>query len=145
HGVHHMVQRRIEELLGSLGVETPDEFRRVLEIGKEDSHLLALTCQGGADGEDLFGQVWGRVGQRDTVRGVRWWRRGRGCIAGITSPDQACAVLIDGEALALDELALQIVQGSVVELELPLERAVGKAPTPLQHGYRLVEDLLKGH
>src|SRR5919197_3464265 len=63
----------------------------------------------------------------------------------LTSPDQDDAVLIDGEALALDEFVLQIVQGCVVELELPLERAVGQVPTPLEHGYRLVEDLLKGH
>ena len=26
HGVHHMVEGRIEELLGGFGVETPDQF-----------------------------------------------------------------------------------------------------------------------
>jgi hypothetical protein len=30
-------------------------------------------------------------------------------------------------------------------LELSLEGAVGQAPPALEHGYRLVEDLLKGH
>jgi hypothetical protein len=47
--------------------------------------------------------------------------------------------------LALDEFVLQIFQGRVVELELPLEGAVGQAPAALEHGNRLVEDLLKGH
>ena len=40
---------------------------------------------------------------------------------------------------------LQIFEGRVVELELPLERAVGQAAPPLEHGDRLVEDFLKGH
>jgi hypothetical protein len=62
HGVHHVMESGIEELLGGFGVETADEFRRVFEIGKEHGDLLALPGQGGADSEDLFGQVWGRVG-----------------------------------------------------------------------------------
>jgi len=60
-------------------------------------------------------------------------------------PDQDFALLIDRQALSFDELILQIFQGLVVELELPLESAIGQAPTTLQHGHRLVEDLLKGH
>jgi hypothetical protein len=47
--------------------------------------------------------------------------------------------------LALDEFGFQIFQIRVVELELPLEGAIGQAPSALEHGYRLVEDLLKGH
>ena len=35
HGVHHVVQRRMGELLGSFGIKAADEFGRVLEIGKE--------------------------------------------------------------------------------------------------------------
>ena len=53
--------------------------------------------------------------------------------------------LIDRQALALDEFVLHIFQGCVVELELPLEGTVGQAPTPLEPGNRVVEDLLKGH
>ena len=49
------------------------------------------------------------------------------------------------QALALDEFVLQIYQGRVVELELPLEGAIGQASTPLEHGDRVVENLLKGH
>ena len=33
----------------------------------------------------------------------------------------------------------------VIQLELPLERAIGHAAPALEHGYRLVENLLKGH
>jgi hypothetical protein len=40
-------------------------------------------------------------------------------------PDQDIAPLIDRQALTLDEFVLQIFQGRVVELELPLEGAVG--------------------
>ena len=61
------------------------------------------------------------------------------------SPDQHALVFIHCQALAVDELVLQIFQHRVVELELPLEGAVSEAPTPLEHGNRLVEDLLKGH
>jgi hypothetical protein len=47
--------------------------------------------------------------------------------------------------LALDDFGFQIFQIRIVELELPLEGAIGQAPPALEHGYRLVEDLLKGH
>ena len=33
----------------------------------------------------------------------------------------------------------------VIELELALEGPIGQAPAALEHGDRLVEDLLKGH
>jgi hypothetical protein len=60
-------------------------------------------------------------------------------------PDQDAAVLIHRHALALDEFGFQIFQIRVVELELPLESAIGQAPPPLEHGDRLVQELLKGH
>ena len=46
HGVHHEVEGGIEELLGGFGIEAADEFRRVLEVGKEHRDLLALAFQG---------------------------------------------------------------------------------------------------
>src|SRR5262249_55083291 len=60
-------------------------------------------------------------------------------------PDQDRTVLISGEALALNEFMRQIVQGRVVELELPHEGAVGQAPVSLEHGNRMVKNHLKGH
>src|SRR6516165_4348280 len=44
-----------------------------------------------------------------------------------------------------EERFFQVFERRVVELELPLEGAVGQAPPALEHGYRLVKDLLKGH
>ena len=45
-------------------------------------------------------------------------------------PDQDVVLLIDRQALTLDELVLQIFQSCVVELELALEGAVGQASAP---------------
>jgi hypothetical protein len=47
--------------------------------------------------------------------------------------------------LAVNEFGFHIVQVGVIELELPLEGAIGQTSATLEHGYRLVEDLLKGH
>ena len=60
-------------------------------------------------------------------------------------PDQDVARLIDRQALARDEFVLQIFQSRVIELELPLEGAVGHAATPLEHSNRLVQHFLKSH
>jgi hypothetical protein len=148
HGVHHAVDGRIEELLGGFGIETTDEFRRVLEIGKEHGDLLTLTCQGGTGRQNFLGQVRGGIGPRLYVRRARLdrhrcggWRRCRHS----ASPDQDSAVLIHCHALPLDEFGFHIVQIRVIELELALEGAIGQAPAPLEHGYGLVEDLLKSH
>jgi hypothetical protein len=47
--------------------------------------------------------------------------------------------------LALNEFGFHIFHIRVIELELPLEGAIGQAPPALEHGYRLVQDFLKGH
>ena len=43
HGVHHVVEGGIEELLGGFGVEAPDQLGRVLQVGKQHRDLLALA------------------------------------------------------------------------------------------------------
>ena len=43
YGVHHVVQSRVEELLGGFGVKIADEFGGVLEVGKQHCDLLALA------------------------------------------------------------------------------------------------------
>jgi hypothetical protein len=45
----------------------------------------------------------------------------------------------------LDELDLQVFEGLIIELELPLKRAIRDSSSPLDHGQGLVKDLLKGH
>src|SRR5262249_6398086 len=112
---------------------------------EQHGHLLTLPFQGAACDEDLLREMFRGVGERRTVlvagRGrCRVWKGDRGA-----RPDQDVALLIDRHALARDELVLQIVQGRVIELELPLEGAVGQASAPLEHGHRMVENLLKGH
>jgi hypothetical protein len=70
------------------------------------------------------------------------WREG---CPSATGPDQDVALLIDRQALARDEFVLHILQGRVVELELPLEGAVGH-PAPLaQQGDHLVYHRDKVH
>src|SRR4030095_16359910 len=60
-------------------------------------------------------------------------------------PDQHRALLIDREALPLDDFMFQIVEVGIIEIELPLESAISQAATALQHGNSLLENLLERH
>ena len=62
-----------------------------------------------------------------------------------TGPDQHIPVLIDREALALDEFVLQVLQCVVVELELQLEGAIGQAAPLAQQGNHLIHHRDKVH
>ena len=68
---NHVMDGRIEELLGGFGVEPPDEFGGVFQVGKEHGHLLAFAFQGRASREDLVGEMGWRVGERRPVLGWR--------------------------------------------------------------------------
>jgi hypothetical protein len=48
------------------------------------------------------------------------------------------SVPLDGQALPLDELSLQVFQGVILELELPFEHAIGHAASPLEQGNRVI-------
>jgi hypothetical protein len=48
HGVHHDVQRWIQELTGLFWIESLDQLGGALEVGEEHRHLLALAFQGAA-------------------------------------------------------------------------------------------------
>ena len=65
--LHHALQHRVEELPRFLGVAVGEQLHRALEVGEQNGDLLALALQGGLGGEDLLGEVPGRVG-------VRGWR-----------------------------------------------------------------------
>ena len=69
HGVHHVVDGGIEELLGGFRVEAADEFRRVFEVGKHHRDVLALAFQGGARGASFVREMWWRVGKGYAVPG----------------------------------------------------------------------------
>jgi hypothetical protein len=57
YGVHHGVQRRIEELLRLFRVEVPDQLGRVFDVGKQDRDLLAFAFDDGLADADLLGEV----------------------------------------------------------------------------------------
>ena len=57
HGVHHVVQGRIEELLRGFGIEVIDQLSGVFDVGKQDRHLLAFAC---------------RTGRAARILSVRW-------------------------------------------------------------------------
>jgi hypothetical protein len=61
---------------------------------------------------------------------------GRGGYCGwicTASPDQYSAVLIDRQALRLDNFGFQVCEVGIVETELPLECSVGYAPAASEH------------
>jgi hypothetical protein len=54
-------------------------------------------------------------------------------------------VLIHGELEHLDDLGGEILEVGVIELKLALESTIRHTAPALEHSYRLVQDLLKGH
>ena len=54
-------------------------------------------------------------------------------------------MLIDREALPLDDFVFQVIEVGIIEIELPLESTISQAATALQHGNRLLQDLLERH
>src|SRR5215470_14648886 len=80
--------------------------------------------------------------------GISGWRTGgrdRCWGAGATRPDQHGVVLVHGELQHLDDFSGEILEVSIVELKLALEGTIRHTAPALEHGYRLIEDLLKGH
>jgi hypothetical protein len=128
-----------------LRVKACGEGAEAGHVGEEHGDLLAFAFQGAAGGENLLGQIGGCVGAR----------RRHGCLGGqgsgwrraprLTGPDQDFAGLIHRQPLAFDEFNRQVFQRRVVELELPLEGAVGHPTAALEHRHRVVQNLLKGH
>jgi hypothetical protein len=145
HGVHHALQGRIEERLAGFGIEVPDQRGIPCEVGKQHGDLFALTLHGVSAGEDFLRQIRRRVGQR----GLGLPQRGSGggvCHRGrVARPDQAAPRVIDHVGLRIEEFVLQGGEVVLVKLELELKSPIRHAPTALEHGNYLVEDLLKGH
>ena len=72
------------ELLGGFGIEPPDEFGGVLEVGKQHDHLLAFAFEGTAGRRDLLGEVGRGVGEGHAGQGLPGSRRGGGSGASVT-------------------------------------------------------------
>ena len=166
-GIAKVDQQAIAEILGDMPLKALDHLGAGVLIGP---HHLAQVFRVELAGEAVESTrsqnstvSWRRSASGECGsawrRGSTWdgWsscvadggrrREGESCGASSarTRPDQHAAVLIDREPLALDEFVLQVFQMLVIELELALEGAIGHAPPALEHGNRLVEDLLKGH
>src|SRR5262245_64541620 len=76
---------------------------------------------------------------RSRCGGWRRWRRGT------AGPDQHGAVLVHCDPVHLDEFELQILDIRLVQVELAFECPIRHPALALEHGYCLVENLLKGH
>src|SRR4029450_4847743 len=114
-----------------------------LQGGLLGQEALGQMPRRGGDGTGLVStrqpqRVW-RPGRRRAGRADAWGRRRR------TGPYQYSPPFIHGHALAFNEFGFHIVQVGVIELARPLEGAISQTSAPLEHGDRLVEDLLKGH
>ena len=59
--LNHALEHRVEELLRVLGVAVSKQLHRALDVGEQHGDLLPLTLEGCPRGEDLIGEVLGRV------------------------------------------------------------------------------------
>jgi hypothetical protein len=53
--------------------------------------------------------------------------------------------VVDRKAVDINQFLFEGFERLFIEMKLEPERAVGHAPAPLEHGRRLIKDLLKGH
>jgi len=59
-------------------------------------------------------------------------------------PNQHVTILVRGPPLYPDDLPREVVEGVIIELELPFERAIGHAAATLQDGHGLIHNVLEG-
>jgi hypothetical protein len=105
--------------------------RGVTSRGKTSSNFLTIRGR--------------RVAEGSPDRCIARGRDSGGSRPRVTRPDEDVTPLIDRQALALDEFVLHILQGRVVELELPLEGAVGHTAPLAQQRDHLIYDRDKVH
>jgi hypothetical protein len=53
--------------------------------------------------------------------------------------------VVDCKVVHINQFLFEGFERLRIEMKLEREGAVGHAPAPLEHGSRLVKDLLKGH
>jgi hypothetical protein len=126
-------------------VELRGEFRGVHKVTEHDRELTAFGLKGGGGhsarcrlGKGSF--LGWRLG--DVYGGM--WQRG-GQYRSATCPHQHTTVLIPGDLLRVEEFILEGLKGVVIQVELHLQCPIGHTSPALEHGYRLVKDLLKVH
>jgi hypothetical protein len=67
--LHHPLEYRVEDLACFLRIAVAEQLHRTFKVGEENCDLLALAFEGRLGGEDLLGEVGGRVGVRGTRGG----------------------------------------------------------------------------
>ena len=129
----------------SFWIEVANQLGRILDVGKQHRDLLAFAFQGATGSQDLLREIGGRVrqwslGSRRRGPGGGW---GRG--ACLVRPDEALLVFAQRLLVGIAQLAEEIRQGIRIQLELPLQGAIGHtAPLP-QKGNHLIHKRNKIH
>ena len=143
HGCHHALQDGIEELPGLFRIAVRQQFHRALEVGKQHGDLLPFAFEGTARGEDFLREVRRSVGEACRREGgPRGRRRARA-----TPPVQTNTVPRSSMARHWPSMSsiFQILQRSIVQLELPLEGPIGQAAPLAQQCDHLIQDRDKVH
>ena len=73
HRGHQVLQDRVEDLPGFLGVTIGDQLQGALQVGKQHRDLLAFAFQVAARRQNLLGQVRWRVGEWLALLGAGGW------------------------------------------------------------------------
>src|SRR5215475_2613705 len=145
HGLHHVLQGRIEELLGGFWIKVTDQFSGAFEVSEQHRDLLAFAFEGASGGEDFLGKIGRGVGQRGTSLGGGGWGGGWDGGTSVPDPDQDSARLIGREMLGLNEFLFEGVEGVIIQLKLDLECPICHALTLTEEGNQLIEDRVKIH
>jgi hypothetical protein len=136
-GAHYLAQLFWVELAGQHG--------RVHQVTEQHGELATFGLR-----ELRFGWCDGRRAKAGSQRD-RWLHRLRGCRCwwwdgtSLTTPDQAAAYRINHMRAREEDGILEGLKVLLVQLELEPEGLICHTPAALEHGNRLVEDLLKRH
>jgi hypothetical protein len=68
YAIGEYLKETVQDLVPLFRIELLGEVHRALHVGEEDGHLLALALEGASRGEDLLGEVLGRVRARVAQR-----------------------------------------------------------------------------
>jgi hypothetical protein len=153
-GVAKIDQQAIPKILRDMALEAGNHLGAGLLIGP---HYRAEVFRIKLTGE--HGGLHEVTEQHGELAPFRLWRSGGGrrrCMQGrgggrgdrrrsVAGPHQHAALLIHRQALAVDELVLEVVQGGIVQLKLPLEGAIGEAAPLAQEDNRLIHHGDKVH